>query len=269
MTSTRHPSSMKLLQRAMTACLFLSACTLDVGPGRSNCIVDGQSPLGSVYGLSVFVSLPQTCPFGVAIESTPVAFSATVYASEAYIPNNSYLYHLVRNRLDLPIHSNVTLWVTGTNGRVVSPIIDQYLAATGGYTASSNSGIGQDTWYLSTTQIDSAFTGPVESGAAVRLTYYKEMYAAMDINVIVPNPFEQVQLTAHAPSWMNGPHRYVWYRNGEFLGEFGETVQVMAGGPNETVSFGVVVTASDGAQVRGGRDFTSRDHACEPYEITC
>jgi hypothetical protein len=94
--------------------------------------------------------------------------------------------------------------------------------------------------------------------------------AAVSQDVTMPNPYGAALLTALPPVWMPQPHRFHWYRDGVYLGEYAHQAELIAAGPNETAYFEVIVTGADNSQVRGGRSVTSRDHYCEdPNAVTC
>jgi hypothetical protein len=259
----------------VAATIALTACSLDVGPAASDCQVWGQSPSGSPNGLSVLVTLPERCPFKIEVMPQGMAFSATVLASSAFTPDGSYLYHVVANRLGGAVHSAVTQWTETVNGLVRSTVTDAYPAATAAFqingTPSSTAGVGEDRWYVSTSQLDTAnLASSVASTAYVRLNYYREYSVTVETDVQYANPYEPVNLSATVPSWVPSPYRYLWYRNGEFLGEGGQSMTVIAGGPSETVEFQVTTTGSDGTQIRGMRSLSSRETSCsDPSMIIC
>jgi hypothetical protein len=259
----------------VTATITLTACTLDVGPQGSDCQVWGNAPLGSANGLTVLVTLPERCPFRINNIPQAMPFSATIFASSGFTPDGSYLYHAVANRLGIPIQTDVTQWVETTGGRVRSFITTAYVAATAAFTIngtpSSTGGTGEDRWYASTTQIDTAvFGASVNSTTYVRLTYYREYNTTVDADVQFANPYEPVNLTVNVPSWVPSPYRHLWYRNGEFVAEGPQTMMLGAGGPNETVDFEVTTTGSDGTQIRGSRSVVSREYFCsDPTVFIC
>jgi hypothetical protein len=264
-----------ILATLVAATVALAACSLDVGLGRSNCTVYGQNPTGSANGLTVLVNLPQTCPFRINYIPQAMAFSATILASSAYTPDGSILYHMLTNRQGTPTPQGTTEWVESTSGLVRTAVTRAYSAATGYFTIngtpSSTAGLGEDRWYLGASQLDSAnFGATVGSTAYVRLNYYREFNTTIETDVAFANPYEPVTLTVNVPPWVPSPHRHVWYRNGEFIGEGGQAMVVGAGGPSETVDFEVVTTGSDGTQMRGGRSITSREQSCsDPNVFIC
>jgi len=253
----------------------LASCTLDVGQGRSNCQVYGQSPSGSANGLTVLVNLPATCPFRINSIPQAMAFSATILASSAFTPDGSILYHFLTHRQGSVTPQGTIVWAESTNGLVRTAITRAYAAATGYFTMngtpSSTAGLGEDRWYLGATQLDSASFGEtVGSTAYVRLNYYREYNTTIETDVVFANPYEPVTLAVNVPPWVPSPHRHVWYRNGEFVGEGGQAMVVGAGGPSETVDFEVVTTGSDDTQMRGGRSITSREQSCsDPTVFIC
>ncbi len=259
------------------AMIVLTACTLDVGPNGSDCVVYGQSTPGTPNGLTVLVNLPSRCPFSINVSVPPqiAAFSATILGSSASTPVDAYLYHVVANRLGVAIKSDVTEWNETVNGLVSSLVATWYPAATGYFTIngtpSSVAGVGEDRWYVSSSQVDTATFGAIAStGAYVRQNYYRDYNTTVETDVVFANPYEPVNLTVNVPAWVPTPHRHLWYRNGEFIGEGGQTMLMGAGGPSETVDFQVTTTGSDGTQMRGSRSIVSRENYCsDPNAFYC
>jgi hypothetical protein len=215
----------------------------------------------------VLIYVPERCPFDLfSIRQMPIV--ATVVANDFFTVESAALQHEVRNLVGLPIHRNSTNWVEVGGDRIQSQVIDQYEAGTGGYDRTGAH--GYDIWILSQEQIDPRTGVELTTGASALLSYTKQLVASINRNTPFPNPYAPVQLNVGIPAWLPGPYRTVWYRNNEFMGELGENVQVAAGGPSETVSFTVVVTGSDGRQIRGEHEMTSREQACEdPTAIIC
>jgi hypothetical protein len=271
---------LRIAQRASSATLLaatimLTGCSLDVGPEGSNCVVYGQNHPGSPNGLTVLATLPRRCPFEINTIPQVMAFSATVLASSAFTPDGSYLYHVLRNRVNRAVQTEVTNWNESVSGLVSSIVSSVYPAATGVFvingTPSSTAGTGQDLWYSSTEQLDTAnLDQSLGVKAIVQLSYYRDYQVTIETDVAFANPYEPVNLAVTVPSWVPSPYRHVWYRNGEFVGEGGQTMTFNAGGPNETVQFEVTTTGSDGTQIRGARSLTSREHSCgDPNAIIC
>jgi hypothetical protein len=194
------------------------------------------------------------------------AFAATVWGSESVIPDDANLEHELTNRNYTLVGVEQSAWNNASNGRVISSFAYSYPAATGGLDAR---GVGLDRWLLSTAAIVNLQTTTTIS-AGVLLTHYYNQMATVSQDVMAPNPYGPVVLTAQPPAWMPQPHRYHWYKDGVYLGEYSGQATLGAAGPNETAYFEVIVTGADASQVRGGRNVTSRDHYCEdPNALTC
>lgn len=254
--------------------LALSGC-FDVGLGRSNCTVLGQAPAGSANGLSVWVTLPSQCPFSIGGPGHPVVFSATVSASEAFVPDYNNLWHKVYNRRGQPLIGTFsTPWIVIGNGTLRSPVAGTFNAGTGQFIGPTGQinwpvGTGHDTWVSSQTQLDvDDFNSLVQVRAEIILSHYTTVYAAMDVSSAVPQPYEPVTLTAHAPSYIAGPYHYAWYRNGVYVQSGGPSFTVSAGGPGENTSVRVVITGSDQQQIRG-EQIVIADTPCDPSVQAC
>lgn len=268
----RHNTSHRLRQFAcLTAALLgFSACfSLDVGPGQSNCPVEGQNGLSAnPYGFTVFVNLPASCPFDLQSFPMTQSFAATIFADGTFISENAQLFHHVVNFQGIGIKDDETPWRESVNGRIVSNISAIYYAGSGGFFQGQSTGSGHDRWYVTTDAVEiSGQTTPIR--AAVLLTYYRLAMASVAQSAISPNPYSQITLNVVPPIWLPEPRTYSWYRDGTYIGEFGESLVIMTAGPNESVNFEVIVTGSDASQVRGGRTVTSRESTCDETQVIC
>jgi hypothetical protein len=78
-----------------------------------------------------------------------------------------------------------------------------------------------------------------------------------------PASNQSVELSVEVPAVeFVQPLRYLWYKNGVYLGEFGASITVLSDAPNVLTEYRVVVTAADFKQTVGVVQFQTQPTSC-------
>ena len=241
-------------------CLTFSACSLDVPSNQSNCTIIGQNSPHS-YGLSVFVTLPRTCPISVdGPPGTYGVFSANTQVDIKYVDLGFPLVvHSLTNRVSATVYTVTDRWLFAGEVATNPITVNTYFGSVG-YGVSTST--AHDNWLIESSLIgENARPSYVSANVILQYTRTSAM-ANIEAYPQNPDPYSSTVLVADAlPSFPSTPS-YIWFRDSVRLGELGRTITVTSAGPSESNYYEVVVDHPLGGQLLRGYRLLSRPQAC-------